>query len=76
VTEFITKPNAFSRHSNKLVHGLSASALIWAYSTFPSKGEFEMLRQRQAETWIALQTIQNVLMQRVEGTNSAGFGQE
>jgi len=78
VTEFIAKPSGFARHGNKVVHGLSAAALVYLYSVFPSRHEFNMLRDRQSETWRAVQEIQNILMRRADGTNTLGtaFGQE
>lgn len=79
MTEFIAKNgNGFAKHSNKIIHGLSAASLVYLYSVFPSRHEFELLRQRQAESWIAIQNIQNILMQRVDGTNTidTGLGQE
>lgn len=37
---------------------------------FASKGEVEILNQRQAETWRAVQDIQMILMKRADATNS------
>lgn len=53
--------------------GLSLAAALMLFAT---KNEMDLLRERQAETWIAVQNIQMVLMQRANNTNSAVIGEE
>lgn len=46
MTEFLEKSkSATSKHANKVVHGLSATALIWLYHTFATRESVQDLNR-------------------------------
>lgn len=68
MTEFIEKAKP---HGNKLVHGLSVTALIYLYSIFPSKTEFNMLRDELHELNRDYRTLESIMLKAsLKSTNS------
>lgn len=46
MTEFITKSKEVgAKHTNKVVHGLSVTALIWMYHTFATRDSVQDLNR-------------------------------